>query len=246
MNNRNAKTELFLGSWGVAAAVGVLAAALLWVLGNWSFLQGAFMGFLAFVIVGALISWIMTRPLPGPGEAKITAPVNSAEAPSAKPSATKAAPPTAAPAPTVSKVTASKELPGQAELASGKGSWKYEKPGTTETKAAPKPSAKKPTAKKAAPAAKDGRPALLTDKPRKGGADDLKLISGVGPKLEQTLNELGVWHFDQVAAFTKADIEWVDARLRFKGRIERDDWMSQAKTLAEGGETEFSKKKSKS
>ena len=79
-----------------------------------------------------------------------------------------------------------------------------------------------------------------------GAADDLKLISGVGPKLEGTLNELGIWHYSQIAALRKKEIEWVDARLRFKGRIERDDWVGQAKVLAKGGETEFSKRKSKS
>ena len=245
MDNRNAKTELFLGSWGVAAAVGVLAAVLLWLLGNWTFMQGAFMGLVAFIVIGALVSWIMTRPLPAPGEVKGAAPARTAASTAPAP-APKAAAPKAAPAPAASKVVASKDLPGQAALASEKGSWKYEKAETAAPKVAPKAapkSAAKP-AKKAA--AKDGRPALLSDKPRKGGADDLKLISGVGPKLEQTLNELGVWHFDQVAAFTKPDIAWVDERLRFKGRIERDDWMSQAKILAEGGETEFSRKKSKS
>ncbi|WP_298806076.1 NADH-quinone oxidoreductase subunit NuoE [uncultured Lentibacter sp.] len=81
--------------------------------------------------------------------------------------------------------------------------------------------------------------------PRKAGADDLKLISGVGPKLEQTLNELGFWHFDQIEKWGAAEIAWVDSRLRFKGRIERDDWMAQAKILAAGGETEFSKKSKK-
>ncbi len=80
---------------------------------------------------------------------------------------------------------------------------------------------------------------------RDGGADDLKLISGVGPKLEQTLNELGFWHFDQIAKWTEAQIAWVDARLRFKGRIQRDNWMAQAETLAKGGETEFSAKAKK-
>ncbi|MCF3593837.1 NADH-quinone oxidoreductase subunit E [Rhodobacteraceae bacterium LMO-12] len=80
---------------------------------------------------------------------------------------------------------------------------------------------------------------------RDGGADDLKLISGVGPKLEQTLNELGFWHFDQIAKWTEAQIAWVDARLRFKGRILRDNWMAQAETLAKGGETEFSAKAKK-
>ena len=80
---------------------------------------------------------------------------------------------------------------------------------------------------------------------RSGGADDLKLISGVGPKLEQVLNGLGVYHFDQIAKWTKDEIEWVDGELKFKGRIERDNWMAQAKILAEGGETEFSKRKKK-
>ncbi len=85
-------------------------------------------------------------------------------------------------------------------------------------------------------------PQLFTSAPAEG-ADDLKLISGVGPKLEQTLNDLGIYRFEQVAKWGASEIAWVDARLRFKGRIERDDWMSQAKILAEGGETEFSRKK---
>ncbi|KIN72998.1 ATP synthase subunit E [Sulfitobacter guttiformis KCTC 32187] len=113
--------------------------------------------------------------------------------------------------------------------------------------------AKAPRADKASKAPKaavalesDTKPAVLLTSARAEGADDLKLISGVGPKLEQTLNDLGVYHFDQVAKFKKKDIAWVDARLRFKGRIERDDWMSQAKVLAKGGETAFSKGKNKS
>ena len=122
-----------------------------------------------------------------------------------------------------------------------------------EAPAAPATEPKKPAAKKkAAPAKKaEAAPAAAGDAPTlytsasEGAADDLKLISGVGPKLEQTLNEMGIWYFKQVAAWGPSDIAWVDDRLRFKGRIERDDWMSQAKILAEGGETEFSKKKKK-
>jgi predicted flap endonuclease-1-like 5' DNA nuclease len=110
------------------------------------------------------------------------------------------------------------------------------------SKAVPKAAAKaKPKA-----ATADAKPAVLLEAARPEGKDDLKLISGVGPKLEETLNDLGVYHFDQVAAFKKKDIAWVDERLRFKGRIERDDWMSQAKVLAKGGETEFSKAMKKS
>ncbi len=79
--------------------------------------------------------------------------------------------------------------------------------------------------------------------PRAGGADDLKLIGGVGPKLEGMLNALGFWHFDQIAGWGEAEIAWVDSRLKFKGRIARDNWVEQARILAEGGETEFSRGK---
>lgn len=70
----------------------------------------------------------------------------------------------------------------------------------------------------------------------RGMADDLKKISGVGPVIEQKLNDLGVYHYWQIAAFSKEDMQEVDDGLNFKGRIERDDWISQAKTLmnAEG------------
>jgi len=78
--------------------------------------------------------------------------------------------------------------------------------------------------------------------PRDGKPDDLKRISGVGPKLEGTLNGLGIYHFDQIAAWTSATVDWVDAYLSFKGRIDREDWIGQAKVLAAGGETDFSKR----
>lgn len=95
--------------------------------------------------------------------------------------------------------------------------------------------AKKPqTAATPAPAKADGKPELLK-KPRSGRSDDLKLIRGIGPKLENMLNTMGVWHFDQIAAWTRAEIRWVDERLEgFKGRAERDEWVKQAKKLAKG------------
>lgn len=95
-----------------------------------------------------------------------------------------------------------------------------------------------------APVAVDGKPPVLTQA-RDGGADNLKLLKGVGPKLEQALNALGFYHFDQVAGWRKKEIEWVDDNLKFKGRIERDGWVAQAKILAKGGETEFSKRSKK-
>ena len=88
------------------------------------------------------------------------------------------------------------------------------------------------------------KPEILSA-PRGGTADDLKLLKGVGPKLEQTLHELGFYHFDQVAAWTEAEIAWVDTRLKFKGRIQRDGWIEQARILARGGDTEFSNRAKK-
>ncbi len=161
-------------------------------------------------------------------------------------------------------------LKGQQELAARKGSYKYEAPKAENAlaakTAAPKAAAPaKKTAEpkpKAAPkkaAAAPITPAAFADVPadtvqsqpetltqaRAGGADDLKRISGVGPKLEQTLNELGFYHYDQIAKWGAQEIAWVDARVRFKGRIARDNWMEQAKILAAGGETEFSARKKK-
>lgn len=67
-----------------------------------------------------------------------------------------------------------------------------------------------------------------------GEPDDLKKISGIGPSIEKTLHELGIYHFRQIAAFTPDNIAWVNQRLRFKGRIEREDWVGQASKLAAG------------
>lgn len=86
------------------------------------------------------------------------------------------------------------------------------------------------------------RPAGL-DAPRENRGDDLKKIKGVGPKLEAMLQSLGFWHFDQIAAWTDAELAWVDEHLEgFNGRASRDEWVAQAKVLAAGGETEFSER----
>ncbi|SDP60509.1 NADH dehydrogenase subunit E [Phyllobacterium sp. YR620] len=91
------------------------------------------------------------------------------------------------------------------------------------------------------------KPVSLEDKSRPAAIerpaviDDLKLIAGVGPKIEDILHELGIFTFAQVAAWKKAEREWVDNYLNFNGRIERDEWVKQAKALAKGGEAEYIK-----
>ena len=85
------------------------------------------------------------------------------------------------------------------------------------------------------------RPAGL-DAPVGGVEDDLKRIRGIGKVNEGKLNALGIYHFAQIAKWNRAEIRWVGTYLSFPGRIDREDWVGQAKVLAVGGETEFSKR----
>jgi NADH-quinone oxidoreductase subunit E len=75
--------------------------------------------------------------------------------------------------------------------------------------------------------------------PRGEGPDDLKMISGVGPKIEGILHGLGIYHFDQIAQWSAREVAWVDKYLKFSGRIVRDDWVAQADALATGGADEY-------
>jgi predicted flap endonuclease-1-like 5' DNA nuclease len=107
---------------------------------------------------------------------------------------------------------------------------------------APAPAAKAPVTEAApaafvsapAPAAGAG-PARLTG-PRGGKADDLKEIEGIGPAMEKLVNEMGFYHFDQIASWSEADVAVVDAEMKsFKGRITRDKWVAQAKIIVTEG-----------
>ncbi|MHA7886578.1 50S ribosomal protein L21 [Roseicyclus sp.] len=89
-----------------------------------------------------------------------------------------------------------------------------------------------PAAKAAAPKAKAAPKAAAPE--AAAGADDLKQLSGVGPALEKKLLEAGVTSFAQIAAWGPEDIAEFDEKLSFKGRIEREGWVEQAKTLAQG------------
>ncbi len=108
--------------------------------------------------------------------------------------------------------------------------------------AKPKPAAKK-AAKKAGPKSepakaeeKTAAPKTATPKAAEKGADDLKKLSGIGPVLEKKLIEAGVTSFAQIAGWSAKDIEEFDEKLSFKGRIEREGWVEQAKKLAKGEE----------
>lgn len=103
-----------------------------------------------------------------------------------------------------------------------------------------KPTSKPATTPTEATSARAGKKPRTMKAPRKAGADDLKMIKGVGPKMEKLLNSLGFFHFDQVAKWTADEVLWVDQNLEgFKGRVSRDNWVQQAGVLASGGVTEF-------
>lgn len=72
--------------------------------------------------------------------------------------------------------------------------------------------------------------------------DELKRIKGIGAVIEKTLNDLGIYTFEQISNWTPDNVSWVENYLAFPGRIGREDWINQASTLAQGGNTEFSQK----
>ncbi|MCE0504274.1 endonuclease [Roseivivax sp. GX 12232] len=194
-----------------------------------------------------------------PGSAGVTPGSTEApSAPAAQPAAAAAAPAAAGAAQAGTKtgseaggVKPSKELPGQKDLSERKGNWSYKGEGGETGPAQGQPIAhgaeagadkEARTTQSLDPEAPQTKPETLSGA-RDGKPDNLKEIKGVGPKLEKTLNEFGFYHFDQIAGWTEEEVNWVNQNLTgFKGRVTRDDWVAQAKILASGGDTEFSKR----
>ncbi len=102
---------------------------------------------------------------------------------------------------------------------------------------------KAPKPEKPAKAEKPKAAKVKAAKPSKRKLDDLKAIKGIGPTLETTLRDNDVTSFDQIAAWSDADIDrFAELIGRMGGRIRSDDWVAQARILAAGGETEFSRR----
>jgi len=211
----------------IAGLAGLAAMAALMIIGGWTLLQAIFAAAIVFAALAAVLIGTLCGRFETPQQASYRMQQERAaaraklqggtapaqSAPAAKPAAQPAPKPAAAaPAP--------KPAPAPA----------------------PAPAPEPAPAPAAAPAGEATKPEGLSA-PREGGADNLKEIKGVGPKLEQLLHSMGYYHFDQIAAWTTAEVAWVDENLEgFKGRVTRDQWVDQAKVLATGGETEFSKR----
>jgi predicted flap endonuclease-1-like 5' DNA nuclease len=102
--------------------------------------------------------------------------------------------------------------------------------------AKPKPDTKPKAEKVSKPKVAKPQGLVRLTAPRKGRADDLQEIEGIGPALEKLVNSLGFYHFDQIAGWSEADVALVDAEMKtFKGRIIRDKWVEQARIIITEG-----------
>lgn len=222
--------DMIVGAGIVGAMIGAVVGGVLWIInpdvdGNAAVLFGVIAAAIMFTVL--YLGWARP-PLPGP-----TGPRDLSPAPEDMPGAgtpaqrlaigadaqpgiearVNAPAPSVPPAPTVG--LPSSLLKGETELSERKGEWTYD-------------------AGKPEPTGDQSRPAGL-ETARDGAPDDLKLIKGVGPKLEEMLHGMGFYHFDQIAEWTASEIAWVDENLEgFKGRVTRDEWVAQAKVLSQG------------
>jgi NADH-quinone oxidoreductase subunit E len=293
MSDHKKNSACQMGCWAMAAVAGLLTFVMLLTVGGYTFMPAAFVGAIAFILLGLLFGWLFCTPLPSAVDRSATGSTSAAAtsgstAPSAGATASVAAGASAAVASTSSASDADKAAADKAAADKAAADKAAADKAAADKSAADKAAADKAAAdkaaadkaeadkaaakkkaaadKKAAKAAADKaaadaasgedydgdgvreganegtKPATLSTA-REGGADDLKRIKGIGPKLEKLCNTMGFFHFDQIAAWTPDEMAWVNANLEgFKGRATRDKWIEQAKLLASGAETEFSKR----
>ncbi|MEY4984483.1 MAG: hypothetical protein RIR62_2749 [Pseudomonadota bacterium] len=217
----------------IAAGFGVLAFAVAKVVGGFDYTTSGFFGALVFAVAAAFlcIPWGAKSRIPATGAHVAHDGAGDAPAPAAAAAAAPAAP-SAAPAAAPAAVAAAAPVAAAPAAASADVA-------VMEAPAA-KPAAKA-KAEAAAPAvAGEGVKPKALKAPRKGQADDLKQIEGIGPVLEKLCHELGIYHFDQIAAWGADEVAWMDANLKgFRGRVTRDRWVAQAKLIGEVGMEEF-------
>lgn len=215
MNSESGSLTCMVFSYVIGGAIGALGAAMLIILGDWTGGQALFAAVVLAGVLGTFFAVFLCGKSSGPvrvGTAGSTAQPAAPARPASASSPAAAAPQAEAPAPA---------------------------PAAEPAPAAP---VSDPVVPAPLSAGEGTRPAGL-DGPREGGADDLKRIKGVGPKLERLLYSMGYYHFDQIAGWSAHEIAWVDENLQgFKGRVSRDNWVDQARLLAAGGDTDFSRR----
>lgn len=222
--------------WGVGVIAGIIAFALI------KSGLGFFLALILAIVIGALVAYGLITLVCGADDTSgaagtaSTADVAAASdngAGAGAQSDDAVAAPKAEPAPTTAPSTTETAPAETAEPAKPVVEDKPVEEPADKSAAEAAPKAKPAKAKDTA--ADAGTQPKGLDGPRDGQADDLKQIKGVGPALEKLLNELGFFHFDQIAAWSADEVAWVDQNLKgFKGRVSRDNWIAQAKDLAKG------------
>ncbi|MCX7286247.1 MAG: NADH:ubiquinone oxidoreductase [Rhodobacterales bacterium] len=199
-----------LAGWAIGAAAGLVAFGVLVVVGKFDLFPAAALSGAIAAVAGLILGM----------------PWGSSSAQPAMP-ARKAVAAPAATTPKAEKVSAPAAF---VAVPSGVPAPKA-KPAAKPKAEAPAKAASKAAAKPKAPAGPERLKAA-----RKGKADDLKEIEGIGPAMEKLVNSLGFYHFDQIAGWSDADVALVDAEMKtFKGRIARDRWVAQAKIIVTEG-----------
>lgn len=252
MVDHTGKLRCTLTCWGVGLMAGAVGTVMLGVIGGIGWNGAVFLGVLMFLALGLLLSIVLCRPLPTMAEVRARHGINRAAAPAPAQEGRPAAQMTAPAAPSVAVTTASPAVEAAAAPVAAPAAPIPEalaaapaaRPVEVHVEAAksdPLPTAAGPGSIIVASAG-GTKPAGFSA-PLAGGADNLKEIKGVGPKLEQLLHRLGIYHFSQIAGWGPAEIAWMDDNLEgFRGRVTRDAWVEQARILSTGGETAFSQR----
>ena len=215
-----------LDGWAIAAGVGLVALGVSIVVMGFDLTPAVAIAAVLFLLVGLLLGLPASAPAAAPEAQAAVQHATSFAAPALLMAAPAVSAPAMAPTPLMAAPAVSAPAMAPAPLMAAP---VVDRPADVADNPAPLMAV--PTR----PVAMDGA--------RGGVADDLKQIKGVGPVLERLLHALGYFHFDQIAAWTAAEVAWVDENLEgFKGRVTRDDWVPQARLLAAGGETEFSRR----
>ena len=222
-----------LAGWVIGVAAGAVAFGVLVVVGKFDLFPAAALAGAIAAVAGLVLGmpWGADPVAPAMPVRKAAAAPANAE-PKTEPKAEPMAEAVSAPAAFMSSPVMA-EAPKAKPVAKPKTATSASKPAV---KAAVKPAVEAKSEPAAKPkAAKPAGPERLKAA-RKGKADDLKEIEGIGPAMEKLVNGLGFYHFDQIASWSDADVALVDAEMKtFKGRIARDKWVSQAKIIGSEG-----------
>ena len=228
--------------WIMGGVIGVVLFLIFWILAGWGVIWALIAGLIVFVAAAFILQMLMCKEGQGSGASTAQPMANPATAVASQPTtAVEPEPVMADPEPVATEEPAPEPIVEDPTPA----------PEPVAVESEPEPdlvaATPDPIAELVADAPEVAEGAAqqpnAMDAAREGGPDDLKRIKGVGPKLEILLNSLGIFHFDQIAAWGASEVAWMDDNLAgFKGRVTRDTWVAQAGLLATGEETDFSRK----